>query len=478
MFDGAGAPDQLGSDSSAENLLMMMFPEGADRLRLPSAVRERGNANRACRRVAVAPRPRGSRSGRTVLLAALLAFPGAAIGQDPADRTPPAPFPARADGGVSVSVITVGPGEKTWERFGHNALWIRDASRGLDLAYNWGVFDFQQAGFVRRLLQGRMLYSMQPFPGSASVNTYIRDGRSVWVQELNLTSEQVQRLQRFLVWNSRPENRDYRYDYFRDNCSTRLRDALNGALGGQLRRDLAPIETPTTYRSQALRLTSGDLAISAGLLLALGNPADRSLSAWEESFIPMQFQSWLRTISITGPDGTTVPLVAAEWQISGSERTSRTHTSPALLGVLLGMGLLMGGGTVTLASLDPRSEAARAAVVLLSSLWALTAGVAGVLLLGLWSFTDHWATYSNENILQVNPLSLGLVMLAALAPTRRGAAHYAARLAAVAAGLSLLGALVQVLPGFDQANGGLIALALPAHLGSAVALHIVKNRHS
>ena len=456
---------------------MMMSPVCAHRRRLLDAVWKRRTAILACRRVA-APRPRRAWSGRTVLFTALLAFPGTANGQEPADPTPPAPFRARPDGGVSVSVITVGPGEKTWERFGHNALWIRDASRGIDLAYNWGVFDFEQAGFVRRLLKGRMLYSMQPFPGSSSVAAYIRDGRSVWIQELNLTSEQVQRLEKFLAWNSRPGNRHYRYDYFRDNCSTRLRDALNRALGGELRRDLAPIQTAATYRSHSQRLSSADFPVSAGLLLALGNPADRPLSAWEESFIPMRLQSWLRTISITGPEGKMVPLIAAERQVYGSESTARTAMSRSMLGMFLALGVLIGGGMFGLAMLHRRFEAVGAAVVLLSSLWGLMAGVAGSLLLALWSLTDHWATYLNENILQVNPLTLGLVMFAPAALTRSGAVMRGARLAAFLAALSLLGTVLQVLPGFDQANGELIALTLPIHLGSAAALHIINRRRS
>ena len=132
--------------------------------------------------------------------------------------------------------MTMGPGKAVWERFGHNAIWIHDPERGTDQAYNYGLFDLRQEKFLVRFLQGRMWYWMQGFPAQAYVELYRRANRSVWIQELEMPANAKRELQEFLEWNERPENRFYHYDYYRDNCSTRVRDALDRALGGRIQR--------------------------------------------------------------------------------------------------------------------------------------------------------------------------------------------------------------------------------------------------
>jgi hypothetical protein len=170
----------------------------------------------------------------------------------------------------TVYLVTFGPGEAVWERFGHNALWIHDPDRGTDVAYHYGVFDFREADFIPRLLRGRMRYAMGRTDAVRLLDGYAAAGRSIWIQELDLTPAQVSELRGFLEWNARPENRHYRYDYFRDNCSTRIRDALDRVLGGEIHRQLAGVETGTTYRFHSLRLTNDDFGRPPGKSTSLG----------------------------------------------------------------------------------------------------------------------------------------------------------------------------------------------------------------
>ena len=127
-----------------------------------------------------------------------------------------------------------GPGDSVWEKFGHNAIWIHDGATGTTSSYNYGMFDFQQPGFVPRLMRGDMLYQIGVRDANEEVAIYSYYDRAITVQELNLTPLQRHLLREFLDWNWLPENRDYLYDYFRDNCSTRVRDALDQALGGAI----------------------------------------------------------------------------------------------------------------------------------------------------------------------------------------------------------------------------------------------------
>src|SRR4051812_34673453 len=170
--------------------------------------------------------------------------------------TQAAASPANAPGsGLTIYLLTMGPGDQVWEKFGHNAIWIHDAANRTDIAYHWGLFDFADKEFVPRFILGRMRYSMGAFDFNETVNAYRQTNRMVWAQQLNLTPAQKQKLADFVAWNILPENRFYHYDYFRDNCSTRVRDALDGALGGVIRRATGDVKSHSTYRSHTARLT-------------------------------------------------------------------------------------------------------------------------------------------------------------------------------------------------------------------------------
>src|SRR5205823_7278461 len=127
-----------------------------------------------------------------------------------------------------------------------------------------------------------MLYWMGGFDLQSTIDQYREANRPVWAQELNLTPAQRSSLAQFIEWNERPENRFYHYDYYRDNCSTRVRDALDRVLGGAIKSQTSTLPTGATYRFHTQRLTANDPLIFTGLLVALGHYVDRPISAWEE----------------------------------------------------------------------------------------------------------------------------------------------------------------------------------------------------
>jgi hypothetical protein len=149
-----------------------------------------------------------------------------------------------------------------------------------------------------------MRYWMSGYPGERTVEAYASYNRSVWAQELSMTPAEKQTLLEFVQWNERPENRFYHYDYFRDNCSTRVRDALDRALGGRLRATLDTIPTGTTYRWHTRRLTEGSLPVYGGMDVVLGPLGDRPISAWEEAFVPMLLRDHLRNVRVGCPSRT------------------------------------------------------------------------------------------------------------------------------------------------------------------------------
>jgi len=377
---------------------------------------------------------------------------------------------------LSVALVTMGPGKAVWERFGHNALWIRDARTGTGLMYNYGLFSFEQEHFLLRFIEGRPEYWMEGFPGEPYLRSYIAANRSVWVQELNLTPAQRADLRDFLEWNARPENRFYRYDPYRDNCSTRIRDAIDRVIGGRIHAETDGDRTHGTYRSHSVRLVADSWPTYAGLMLALGEPADRPLSEWEAMFIPLEMRRDLRDVTVPGADGRQVPLVASERTVFESTATYGRESPPRRLPVFLAAGLAI-AALIAVPLRWPSHRAARALATVFGSLWAGVAGTLGVVLAALWLFTNHWIAYRNENLFYVNPLLLALALTLPLAVFgARGAMRLSVTLARAVVALSLIGFAVQAFPWFHQVNGPIVALTLPPNLALGWAVLRLRDR--
>jgi hypothetical protein len=370
----------------------------------------------------------------------------------------------------AIHLVTIGPGAPVWTRFGHSALIVAHAGAGSGTAYNYGMFSFEQEHFVLRFLQGRMLYWMHGFAADAHLREHMAQDRTIWIQELSLTPSQRDSLARFLAWNDRDANRFYRYDYYLDNCATRIRDALDMVLGGRIRAQTdTPSVTAPTYRFHTRRAFAGAPLVYAGTLLALGQPVDRPTTPWEEMWLPEAMQRHLRSVTVTAVDGSTRPLVRSERMVfEGAYRLPEQPPGGWTVGAML-IGLVIGVGIVVGARRWDRSRAVRFGVSTLVFVWVLVSGVLGGISLALWTLTDHWATAWNENLLQFSPIALALA--AALPFALRGGprARSAVRVLAltIATG-SVLGAVLQLLPGFSQVNGPVVAAGLPLNLGLAV----------
>jgi len=120
--------------------------------------------------------------------------------------------PATPGDSLEVALLTFGPGEAAWEKFGHNAIVVVDRATGQAKAYDYGRFDFRQENFILRFVQGRMWYAMGSGRAQRYLDVYTRADRSVWVQELAMTPAQRAALRDFLEWNDTDEHRDYHYD--------------------------------------------------------------------------------------------------------------------------------------------------------------------------------------------------------------------------------------------------------------------------
>ncbi|MBP6627291.1 MAG: DUF4105 domain-containing protein [Arenimonas sp.] len=352
-----------------------------------------------------------------------------------------------------IGVVTMEPGEIFFERFGHNAIVVADAEAGTAIAYNFGYFDMAEPGFFGNFVQGRMQYQLVALPLDRDLARYEQLGRGVGLQWLDLTPAQATRLAAVLAEHARPENARYTYDYYTSNCSTKVRDALDEVLGGALAQQLTGRSQGNTYRMESVRLATPAPWMALGFHLGLGGYADRPLSRWDESFIPMRLRDALRDVTLA--DGR--PLVVSEETLLPHRVGQPPDEAPRLRVPAFFGGLGLAALVLWAGRRWPRSLAAGAL-----AFWTV-AGAAGTVMALIWFASAHIAGYANQNLLLFSPLCLALLpggwaRLRGRSPGRR----FTWLLRAVVAGAAVAGFL-KFLPFLAQQNTEWVLLLLPLH---------------
>jgi hypothetical protein len=187
---------------------------------------------------------------------------------------------------AEVSIVIAGPGEELYEAFGHSAIRIKDPVLNLDLIYNYGMFDFNQPNFLLNFAKGNMIYSLARYDFKYFIASYRRDKRWLKQQVLNLTQQEKQAYFIYLENNATPENRNYLYDPYFDNCATKLRDITKSVLGSKLDFNETNLEKKQTLRD----LTNHEIPWNAwgtfGLNLIAGTKLDQKATFEEYMFLP------------------------------------------------------------------------------------------------------------------------------------------------------------------------------------------------
>ena len=370
---------------------------------------------------------------------------------------------------LEVSLVTFGPGDDVPSWFGHTALVVEDLRRGEARLYNYGMFDFDK--FARFAL-GRLEFWVGEAPVEGTYRVYEWLDRDVRVQLLNLRPAAAARLAKALADNVRPENRDYLYHHYNDNCSTRPRDKLDEAVGGQLRRAL---EAPGRYtlREHTRRYAAVSAAMSVLLDFLMNDEIDRPIRKWDEAFLPAELEAQVRAFSYVDETGATVPLVARETVVYAAKgRPPLAAEPPRLAPWLLALGAGLGAAALALSLLGGTARrGTRVGLGLLSAAHGLLFGLPGLVLALMWAITDHTVTFRNEHLFLANPFTFAALPLGVmLARGSERARRWLPRLWQGLASLALLGVALKALPAFDQDAWRLVGLLLPATLGMATAL--------
>ena len=339
------------------------------------------------------------------------------------------PFPLAAqeggegqDSSIVVSLLTCTPGEEVYELYGHTALRVRNPRKGFDAVFNYGAFDFTTPHFVWCFMLGQTDYLLLPQRLDDFLAEYAHRGSAVYEQELNLTPVEAERIALALVEESRPENRVYRYQIFRSNCTTRARDRIEAGIDGQVIYPARPRRN--TFRTILHHYTARHLWAREGNDLLLGAEVDTLICERDEMFAPIYMMHYADSAMIDYGRGCFRPLVRERRELLSADPLRQQAAAAAQPSVpftpaSLGWGLLSLGLCLAAFELHRRRVVWPVDAVLLA-----LQGVAGLLvvLMALWS--EHPAVGSNWQVWVLNPLPLVALPFVVRADLRRQPCAY------------------------------------------------------
>jgi len=231
----------------------------------------------------------------------------------------PAPASAGIGDSADVYIITCAPGTESYSIYGHTALRVTIRGTTFDRVYNWGIFDFSTPNFAYRFAKGRLDYLLGAYSYEDFLKEYIADGRAVWSQKLNLTTAEKERLFALIDENLQPENVRYRYDFFFDNCATRVRDIVARAATDTV---IFPEKERKQQKSFRQLVDPNQKVLpwlDLGADMLLGLQADKKATPSDEMFLPVHLMNnMLNTVIVhdneqeplTGPAEVVVDIPA------------------------------------------------------------------------------------------------------------------------------------------------------------------------
>jgi hypothetical protein len=306
--------------------------------------------------------------------------------------------------GSEVSIITVGPGKNLNDAFGHNGFRIKDETSKIDIIYDYGRYDFDTPNFYLKFAQGKLLYEIGFNNFNPFLNYYKKQNRWIKEQVLNISYSEKQALFNYLQHNAKPENKKYKYDFFYDNCATKMRDVLIEVLGDKLKYEDDHITKAYTFRQLIQKNVKANTWGSLGMDVAIGAVVDRQAKPIEYQFLPEYIFKGAENATIH-KNGVDIPLVKEFnflYDAPKIETKNDFITSPLFVFGCIGILILW----ITYKDFKNKTRSRVTDLVIF-----IITGTIGVLLVLLWFATDHTATANNYNLLWAMPISLFLTPL-------------------------------------------------------------------
>ena len=301
-----------------------------------------------------------------------------------------------------VSLLTADPGTELYSSFGHSAIRLREIGPdGRDLVFNFGTFDFDTPNFYGKFATGKLNYMLSVGNYDRFIIEYDYYKRGLREQVLDLNQEQKDFLLQHMDAQYAPERRFYKYDFFYNNCATKIRDAFEISMGDQLVWNDSTATEEKTFRNLLDEFLVPLPWADFGIDLALGAVIDRPANPRDKQFLPTYMEQAFANATIV-ENGVSRPLVKQSRVLLEypKEESQPSLFNPFVVFWLLA--LIFAGFTLygykkgkLMKGLD---------FLLFGGL-----GVLGLVVAFLWFFTDHSATLWNWNILWAFPGHLVLV---------------------------------------------------------------------
>ncbi len=375
------------------------------------------------------------------------------------------PILAAESADPEISLVTIGQGDPVYIWFGHTALVADDPAEQTPLLYDYGLFDFQQDNFFLNFAMGRLIYAKAETPLRYYLYAAQEAERNFRMTPLNLPAGAGTAAAAFLKAEVQPDRNTYLYHHYDDNCSTRIRDIIDEAVGGQFRQWAQAQEGRMTIREHFSRHSRDSFFMLWLLNFLQGSVIDRPITRWDELFLPFELEQAVEEFSYLAEDGRSVSL-------SGGIRTvlEYEHRQPVpetwdpVWPKGLALGLLIAALTGYALRRMHRClrEGDGTGLKIYGSLQIALGGffgLAGTILLFMMLFTDHDVTRENLNILMVNPLWLAAVYYGIMLV--RGKAAYLRHLDALWRVIGVLTAgMVVIRLGMTYPQGNQLTMAL------------------
>ncbi len=299
---------------------------------------------------------------------------------------------------AKISILTCSAGDELYSAFGHSAIRIKDPAIRMDIVFNYGVFDFETPHFYLKFANGKLNYQMSGSKYNRFLYSYMNENRSVTEQTLNLNQNEKQILVDALFENYKPENRYYKYDFFYDNCATRVFHIIKNNIGGKLLYD-DYINPHKTFRQYLHHYLENSQWIETGLKVILGMPADKEATLEQSTFLPDYLYLLLKSTKVDRNRDSAV-FVGQEKVLL--EKTNKKEVNSLNISPFIWFCFLL----IIVASLPFVLKRKLFFVHVLYRVVLFTTGIVGLLILYLWFVTDHSVTGNNLNILWSFPAML------------------------------------------------------------------------
>lgn len=294
---------------------------------------------------------------------------------------------------AKISLLTCAPGVELYSAFGHNGIRVIDYKQHMDIVFNYGTFDDEQPHFYSNFVKGRMIYSITFDSYQDFMQEYVEEKRGVVEQDLRLTNEDRQKVFALLYTNALPENRNYQYDFFWDNCATRPRDVFEKVLGSRLeyKTDSSCGFAQHKTMHDMLRLYVHDRPwVDAGFDLILGMPCEVPATPRNQTFLPDYMAKLFGCASADGQPFVTETRTLLDYGLPAIDAPVKPmHITMALL--LLGFLLIL------------TERRTKRHYYTFDFFLFLFTGLLGIFFLSLWAFTTHYSVPKNLNVLWLLP---------------------------------------------------------------------------